>query len=99
MVRYHGEFTYYLYQQSGRYFFCKKLTKKRDTSNCNHLHIIRELSFNEDELELIDFSTVGLSENDKEIIRNMINELKKNDKTIQHKYFISASTIINIYAV
>ncbi|EEV6124372.1 hypothetical protein EJP57_25550, partial [Escherichia coli] len=74
MVRYHGEFTYYLYQQSGRYFFCKKLTKKRDTSNCNHLHIIRELSFNEDELELIDFSTVGLSENDKEIIRNMINE-------------------------
>ncbi len=50
MVRYHGEFTYYVYQQSGRYFFCKKLTKKRDTSNCNHLHIIRELSFNEDEL-------------------------------------------------
>lgn len=80
MVRYHGEFTYYLYQQSGRYFFCKKLTKKRDTSNCNHLHIIRELSFNEDELELIDFSTVGLSENDKEIIRNMINELKNTTK-------------------
>ena len=75
MVRYHGEFTYYLYQQSGRYFFCKKLTKKRDTSNCNHLHIIRELSFNEDELELIDFSTDGLDANDKEIRLN--NELIK----------------------
>lgn len=57
--------------------FCKKLTKKRDTSNCNHLHIIRELSFNEDELELIDFSTDGLDANDKEIIRGMIDELKK----------------------
>ncbi len=58
-------------------FFVSKLTKKRDTSNCNHLHIIRELSFNEDELELIDFSTDGLDANDKEIIRGMIDELKK----------------------
>ncbi|OMI54459.1 hypothetical protein MP34_05250 [Escherichia coli N37122PS] len=38
---------------------------------------MRELSFNEDELELIDFSTDGLDANDKEIIRGMIDELKK----------------------
>lgn len=77
MVRYHGEFIYYLYQQSGRYFFCKKIKRKRDKSNCDYLHTIRELSFNKDELKLIDFSTDVLNVNDREIIRGMIDELEK----------------------
>lgn len=77
MVRYHGESVYYLYQQSGRYFFVKKIKKKRDESNSDYLHTIRELSFNKDEFELIDFSTDILNTDDREIIRGMVDELEK----------------------
>ncbi|MGE2697251.1 hypothetical protein ACQH80_22145 [Escherichia coli] len=77
MVRSHGEFIYYLHQQSGRYFFCKKENKKREASDRNYLYTVRELSFNKDELELIDFSTDDLNANDKEIIKSMVDVFEK----------------------
>lgn len=75
MIRYSDDFIYYLYQQSGRYFFYKKV-KKIEMSNIECFETIRELSFYKDELDLIDFNSGGLNLNDKEVIANMINEFE-----------------------
>lgn len=74
-----GDITYYLENDSGSYHFIKKIKcrSKNVMKGKNKItkKILSEFSFNENDVNLIDFTSNGLRPLDKEIIILMIKEL------------------------
>lgn len=77
-----GDITYYLEENSGLYHFVKKIKcRSKDITkekNKTTKRTLNEFSFNEKELNLVDFTSNGLKPHDKDVIILMIKEFKEN---------------------